>query len=126
MFDHVDCPVSDYQRARDFYDVLLAPLGLSCLIARPAKAADDPSHAGYGRDGHAGFWICDKTRRGRLHLAFAAATRAEVDAFHAAGLAAGGTDNGGPGLRSYAPNYYAAYVLDPDGNNIEAVCRASG
>ncbi len=124
MFDHIDCPVSDVRRSIAFYDALLAPLGLARLITRLADDPAKPSNAGYGRDNHAGFWLSNATRRGQVHLAFAAGTRAEVDAFHAAGLAAGGTDNGGPGLRSYAPNYYAAYVLDPDGNNIEAVCRA--
>jgi catechol 2,3-dioxygenase-like lactoylglutathione lyase family enzyme len=124
MFDHIDCPVSDVRRSIAFYDALLAPLGLTRLITRLAADPAKPSNAGYGKNGHAGFWLSNATRRGQIHLGFAAITRAEVDAFHATGLAAGGTDNGGPGLRSYTPNYYAAYVLDPDGNNIEAVCRA--
>jgi catechol 2,3-dioxygenase-like lactoylglutathione lyase family enzyme len=117
VFDHIDCPVADYERARAFYDAVLPALGLCCLIARP------PSNAGYGRDGHAGFWISTGSRKGLLHFAFAAESRAAVRAFHAAALVAGGVDNGGPGLRTYAPNYYAAYVFDPDGHNVEAVCR---
>ena len=84
--------------------------------------------AGFGRDGWASFWIEAQGRpvQGRLHVAFRADRRELVDAFRVAALAAGGTDNGAPGLRpSYHPNYYSAYVLDPDGNNIEAVCTAA-
>jgi len=126
MFDHIDCPVTDIRLSIAFYDALLAPLGLTRLITRIASEPGQPSNAGYGRDGHAGFWLSDASRRGRLHVGFAAATREAVVAFHAAGLAAGGTDNGGPGLRPYTPNYFAAYVIDPDGHNIEAVCRTPG
>lgn len=84
--------------------------------------------AGFGRDGWASFWIEAQGRpvQGRLHVAFRADRRELVDAFRVAALAAGGTDNGAPGPRpSYHPNYYSAYVLDPDGNNIEAVCTAA-
>lgn len=121
MFDHVDCPVTDIRRSVAFYDELLAPLGIARLITRIASGA--ASNAGYGRDGHAGFWLSDASRKGHLHIGFSAATREAVAAFHAAGLAAGGKDNGKPGLRSYAANYFAAYIIDPDGHNIEAVCR---
>jgi catechol 2,3-dioxygenase-like lactoylglutathione lyase family enzyme len=121
MFDHVDCPVTDIRRSVAFYDELLAPLGIARLITRIASGA--ASNAGYGRDGHAGFWLSDASRKGQLHIGFSAATREAVAAFHAAGLAAGGKDNGKPGLRSYAANYFAAYIIDPDGHNIEAVCR---
>ncbi|PKR90777.1 glyoxalase/bleomycin resistance/extradiol dioxygenase family protein [Pleomorphomonas diazotrophica] len=126
MFDHIDCPVTDIRRSVTFYDALLAPLGLVRLITRLTSAAGGASNAGYGRDGHAGFWLSDASRKGRLHVGFSAATREAVEAFHAAGLAAGGTDNGAPGLRPYAANYFAAYIIDPDGHNIEAVCRAAG
>lgn len=126
MFDHVDCPVTDIRRAIAFYDALLAPLGLTRLITRVATRPGGTSNAGYGREGQAGFWLSDASRRGQLHVAFKAPTRQAVAAFHAAGLAAGGTDNGGPGLRPYAPNYYAAYIIDADGHNVEAVCRAPG
>ena len=125
MFDHVDCPVTDIRRSVAFYDALLAPLGISRLITRIAPSAGAASNAGYGRDGHAGFWLSDASRKGRLHIGFSATTREAVAAFHAAGLAAGGEDNGGPGLRPYAANYFAAYIIDPDGHNIEAVCRAA-
>jgi len=84
--------------------------------------------AGFGRDGWASFWIEAQGRpvQGRLHVAFRADSRETVDAFHAAALAAGGTDNGAPGLRTiYHPDYYSAYVRDPDGNNIELVCAAA-
>lgn len=123
MFDHIDCPVTDIRHSLVFYDALLAPLGIARLITRIASGAS-ASNAGYGRDGHAGFWLSDASRKGHLHVGFSAVTREAVAAFHAAGLAAGGTDNGGPGLRPYAANYFAAYIIDPDGHNIEAVCRA--
>lgn len=122
MFDHIDCPVTDIRRSVAFYDELLAPLGITRLITRIGSGP--ASNAGYGRDGHAGFWLSDASRKGQLHVGFSADTREAVAAFHAAGLAAGGTDNGGPGLRPYAANYFAAYIIDPDGHNIEAVCRA--
>lgn len=125
MFDHIDCPVTDIRRSIVFYDALLATLGIERLITRIAKEADSASNAGYGRDGHAGFWLSDASRKGKLHVGFSAATREDVVAFHTAGLAAGGSDNGGPDLRPYAPNYFAAYIMDPDGHNIEAVCRTA-
>lgn len=126
MFDHIDCPVTDIRRSIAFYDALLVPLGLTRLITRMASEDGGASNAGYGRDGHAGFWLSDASRKGKIHVGFSAVTREAVVAFHAAGLAAGGTDNGGPGLRPYATNYFAAYIIDPDGHNIEAVCRATG
>src|SRR3954453_9251068 len=120
MLDHVGFAVSDYARSRAFYATALAPLGYSILL-EPSGAA-----AGFGRDGKPWFWIESQGSpvTGRLHVAFAAESRATVDAFHAAGLAAGGADNGAPGVRAiYHPAYYGAYVLDPDGHNIEAVCH---
>jgi catechol 2,3-dioxygenase-like lactoylglutathione lyase family enzyme len=93
------------------------------LVAEFSGAA-----AGFGKGGRPSFFIEAEGEpvRGRLHIALVAETRAQVDAFHAAALAAGGQDNGPPGLRSYHPDYYGAYVLDPDGNNIEAVCHQPG
>jgi catechol 2,3-dioxygenase-like lactoylglutathione lyase family enzyme len=119
MLDHVGFGVSDYQRSKAFYERALAPLGVA-LLAEPQGRA-----AGLGADGKAFFWIEDRPPAIRgVHVAFAAEARAAVDAFHAAGLQAGGTDNGAPGVREiYHPDYYAAYILDPDGNNIEAVCH---
>ncbi|HEX2410440.1 MAG TPA: VOC family protein [Solirubrobacteraceae bacterium] len=120
MLDHVGFGVTDYQRSKAFYERALAPLGLTLLMEPMAEAA------GFGANGKPVFWI--ETRgpavRGGLHVAFAAERRETVDAFHAAALEAGATDNGAPGVRAiYHPNYYGAYVLDPDGNNIEAVCH---
>jgi catechol 2,3-dioxygenase-like lactoylglutathione lyase family enzyme len=120
MIDHVGFGVSDYERSKAFYAAALAPLGVTLLI-EPSGAA-----AGFGADGKPFFWL--ETRRPVadrvVHVAFAADHRETVDAFHAAALAAGGTDNGAPGMREiYHPHYYGAYVLDPDGNNVEAVCH---
>ena len=118
--DHVGFAVRDYDRSKTFYELALAPLGFK-LVKEPMGAA-----AGFGRDEIASFWIEAQGRpvQGRLHLAFTAESREAVDAFYAAALAAGGIDNGAPGLRrTYHPHYYGAYVLDPDGNNIEAVCH---
>ena len=120
MLDHVGFAVSDYDRSKAFYEKALAPLGLR-LIIEPAGEA-----AGFGTAGKPWFWVEARGNpvRGRLHIALGADSRAQVDAFHAASVAAGGTDNGPPGVRAiYHPNYYGAYVLDPDGNNIEAVCH---
>jgi catechol 2,3-dioxygenase-like lactoylglutathione lyase family enzyme len=120
VLDHMGLAVRDYDRSKAFYERALAPLGLG-LVKEPMGEA-----AGFGRDGKASFWIEAQGRpvQGRLHVAFSARSRAVVDAFYAAALAAGGTDHGAPGVRRlYHPNYYGAYVLDPDGNNIEAVCH---
>jgi catechol 2,3-dioxygenase-like lactoylglutathione lyase family enzyme len=120
MLDHVGFGVSDCARSKAFYSQALAPLGISLLLEPIAEAA------GFGSDGKPFFWIESRGQAvtGRLHIALAADDRAAVDAFHAAAVAAGGTDNGAPGVRAiYHPNYYGAYVLDPDGHNIEAVCH---
>jgi catechol 2,3-dioxygenase-like lactoylglutathione lyase family enzyme len=127
MLDHVGLEVSDFDRSRAFYLAALEPLGIS-LLMEPTEGA-----AGFGSETEHGpkpyFWIHVRDRpavRG-AHVAFAAADTAGVDAFHEAALAAGGTDNGAPGPRPiYHPRYYGAFVLDPDGNNIEAVCHTAG
>jgi catechol 2,3-dioxygenase-like lactoylglutathione lyase family enzyme len=119
MLDHVSLGVSDFGRSTVFYDRALAPLGLSVLFG------DGATFGGYG-DARPFFWIGrpEGEASARAHVAFAAQDRATVDAFYAAAIAAGGRDNGPPGLRlQYQPNYYGAFVFDPDGNNIEAVCR---
>jgi catechol 2,3-dioxygenase-like lactoylglutathione lyase family enzyme len=119
MLDHIGINVSDYDRSRAFYEQALAPLGFSVLM-EPA-----PRTGGIGRD-FPGFWITDQRQpvTENAHIAFSAPERPIVDAFHAAALEAGGTDNGPPGLRElYHPTYYGAYVLDPDGNNVEVVCH---
>jgi catechol 2,3-dioxygenase-like lactoylglutathione lyase family enzyme len=117
--DHVGLDVTDYEGSRAFYERALEPLGLR-LIMEPV-----PGVGGFGDD-FPFFWIGKRDRGARtgVHVAFRVERRELVDAFHAAALAAGGTDNGGPGVREiYHPNYYGAYVLDPDGNNVEAVCH---
>jgi catechol 2,3-dioxygenase-like lactoylglutathione lyase family enzyme len=120
VLDHVGINVSDYERSRDFYTRALAPFGYE-LLMEPAEG-----FAGFGRDRKPDFWIsaAREPTTQNVHVALAAPDRATVDAFHAAAVEAGGTDNGPPGLREiYHPSYYGAFVLDPDGNNIEAVCH---
>jgi catechol 2,3-dioxygenase-like lactoylglutathione lyase family enzyme len=120
MLDHVGFGVSDYARSKAFYEQALAPLGIT-LVLEPV-----PGVGGFGDQQKPYFWIDTRGTAAQqaVHVAFAVAERATVDAFHAAALAAGATDNGAPGIRElYHPNYYGAYVLDPDGNNIEAVCH---
>lgn len=130
MLDHLGYAVSDLRRSRAFYERALKPLGLAVIAEIPAdKNPSGGAALGFGSDNNPFFWIGDNERVGQgTHVAFTAATRAEVDAFHRAALAAGGKDHGAPGLRpQYHPNYYAAFVLDPDGVNVEAVChRADG
>lgn len=119
MLDHVTIGVSDIGRSTRFYDQALKPLGIARL------RVEGDNFVGYGSDRKPYFWISlrDAVRTG-VHIALAATDRAGVDAFYAAALAAGGRDNGPPGLRPhYHPNYYGAFVLDPDGHNIEAVCH---
>ena len=120
--DHVSIAVSDLDRSMRFYEKALAPLGIRQLMAYGADS-DRPDHVGYGDDRKPYFWLgVGEPVKGYVHLAFAAASREVVDLFHRAALAAGGRDNGPPGLRpQYHPGYYGAFVLDPDGCNIEAV-----
>jgi catechol 2,3-dioxygenase-like lactoylglutathione lyase family enzyme len=120
MIDHAGINVSDYETSRDFYTRALAPLGYE-LMMEPAEGI-----AGFGRDGNPDFWIAGvrEPTSENVHIAFRVPDRSTVDAFHAAAVEAGGEDNGPPGTREiYHPNYYGAFVLDPDGNNIEAVCH---
>jgi catechol 2,3-dioxygenase-like lactoylglutathione lyase family enzyme len=123
--DHVGFAVANYKRSKTFYEKALAPLGITLVMEFSGAAA------GFGKDDGArpSFFIeaHGEPARGRLHIALRAENRAQVDAFHAAAIEAGGTDNGGPGVRAnYHPDYYGGYVLDPDGNNIEAVCHDPG
>jgi catechol 2,3-dioxygenase-like lactoylglutathione lyase family enzyme len=114
LIDHIKIGVTDVERARAFYEAALAPLGIVVVL-------DYPGTVGFGKDAKPEFFIRRTATPDPAHVAFAA-DRATVDAFHAAALAAGGTDNGGPGVRElYHPAYYGAFVLDPDGHNIEAV-----
>jgi len=125
MIDHTGILVTDWAKARAFYDAVFAALGGSFLMEVPTEYTGGVHVGGYGREQPV-WWLTEGTDAGPgRHTAFAARTRAEVDAFYAAAMANGGKDNGGPGLRTeYSPNYYAAFVYDPDGNNIEAVCHA--
>jgi catechol 2,3-dioxygenase-like lactoylglutathione lyase family enzyme len=124
MIDHVTFGVSDFARSTAFYDAAFMALGVRRLFDVPPEFTGGASCTGYG-DSRPWFWIVEQdATRGKLHLALEAKTRDQVDAFHAAALAAGATDNGAPGLRPhYDPDYYGAFVFDPDGHNIEAVCR---
>lgn len=118
VLDHVTLKVADFERAAAFYDAALAPLGLNRLFG------DGETFAGYGAE-RPFFWIGCDGRTGYAHVAFAVPERSSVDVFHAVALATGGRDNGAPGTRAhYHPDYYSAFVLDPDGHNIEAVCHA--
>ena len=124
MIDHAGISVSDWDRARAFYDAAFAPMGISLLHVVPPEFTGGARVGGYGRQ-KPDFWLSDQGEPGPgRHYAFTAGSRAEVDAFHAAALAAGGRDNGAPGPRPhYHEHYYGAFVLDPDGNNVEAVCH---
>jgi len=128
MLDHIGFGVSDFVRAKDFYTKALAPLGYRVVmeVINPQESGGG-AYAGFGDDRKPCFWIGTGPRlSGQLHVAFAAKDRAAVDAFYRAAIGAGGTDNGKPGLRPYYhPNYYGAFVLDPDGHNVEAVCHAA-
>jgi catechol 2,3-dioxygenase-like lactoylglutathione lyase family enzyme len=124
IFAHISIKVADMPAASAFYRAALAPLGIEqkFLVERPGGQT-----AGYGRD-KVGFFVetGDALAQGAVHMAFEARNRREVDAFHAAAIAAGGKDNGQPGIRPrYHDNYYAAFVIDPDGNNVEAVYQGA-
>ena len=124
MLDHVGFAVTDAERSRRFYEQALAPLGITLIMSvTPEQTEAGGTAHGFGSDGKPYFWIGDNKRVGEgTHVAFTARPRTEVDAFSEAALAAGGTDNGAPGLRPhYHPNYYGAFVFDPDGINVEAV-----
>jgi catechol 2,3-dioxygenase-like lactoylglutathione lyase family enzyme len=118
MYDHVGFKVKDLDASARFYAAALAALG--CELG-----FNDPSTVSFGPPGAPALWLYadERLAHSLLHVAFRASSRSAVDAFHRAGLKAGGRDNGAPGLRrDYSPTYYAAFLLDPDGNNVEAVC----
>ena len=125
MIDHTGVVVSDFDRSKAFYREALAPIGYQLLLEFPAAVTGHTDVAGFGEPPKPDFWISRGTpNQPPIHIAFRVGTRAEVDAFHRAALAAGGQDNGAPGLRPhYHPDYYGAFVHDPDGHNIEAVCH---
>jgi catechol 2,3-dioxygenase-like lactoylglutathione lyase family enzyme len=125
MLDHIGIPVSDYAASKSFYERALAPLGVALVMEVTPEQTGDDYAAGFGAQGKPFFWIGRDNAQGHTHVAFVASRRTDVDAFHRAGLVAGGKDNGAPGLRPhYHENYYGAFVLDPDGHNIEAVCHS--
>lgn len=121
IIDHLGIGVSDFARAKAFYAEALAPLGITLVMEIEGASA-----CGFGKDGKPDFWISAGSKSpSPTHIAFVAADRAAVRAFHAAALRAGGRDHGLPGLRTeYHPHYYGAFVLDSDDNNVEAVCHA--
>jgi catechol 2,3-dioxygenase-like lactoylglutathione lyase family enzyme len=125
MIDHTGVVSSDFEKSRTFYEAALAPLGFTKLLEFPAAVTGHTDVAGFGEAPKAEFWIARGTPNvPPLHVAFRVGSRAIVDAFYRAAMAAGGCDNGAPGIRAhYHPNYYSAFVLDPDGHNIEAVCH---
>jgi catechol 2,3-dioxygenase-like lactoylglutathione lyase family enzyme len=128
MIDHTGLTVSDLEHSKAFYAAALAPLGYVVMMELDAATTGGRAFAGFGVPPKPDFWIGQGTPvTAGLHVAFTADSRAKVDAFYEAAMAAGGRDNGPPGLRPhYHPDYYGAFVLDPDGNNIEAVCHAPG
>ncbi len=129
MLDHIGFVVSEFDRSRRFYQAALAPLSIELITElTPEQTGLIGSHAGFGKDGKPFFWIGNQGRPSAgLHVAFTAASRRIVDEFHREALRIGGRDHGAPGLRPhYHPNYYGAFVLDPDGNNVEAVCHLPG
>jgi catechol 2,3-dioxygenase-like lactoylglutathione lyase family enzyme len=123
--DHIGLSVSDYAAAKAFYTAALSPLGISVQMEVTKEVTGGVDAAGFGAAGKPFFWLAGAGKATPpLHIAFAAGNRAEVDAFYKAAIAAGGKDNGAPGIREhYHPNYYGAFVLDADGNNVEAVCH---
>ena len=117
MLDHLALAVRDLAASQAFYEAALAPLGYGVVMERDDRVA-------FGPTARPIFWLVAREPVTAAHVAFQASDRERVDAFHAAALAAGATDNGGPGMRpQYHPHYYGAFVLDPDGNNAEAVCH---
>ncbi|WEK50922.1 MAG: VOC family protein [Candidatus Kaistia colombiensis] len=124
VLDHIGITVSDLDRSVAFYNAALAPLGVSELMRVPGELTGYGDVVGYGA-AKPEIWLSGGARtEPHVHIALAAESRAAVDAFYAAAMTAGGSDNGGPGIRPhYHANYYGAFVLDPDGHNIEAVCH---
>ena len=124
MIDHTGIIVRDFEASKKFYQDTLKAIGYELLLEFPASVTGHTDVAGFGEDGKPDFWISKGTPGQSIHVAFRVKSRAIVDAFHKAALAAQGLDNGAPGLRPhYHANYYAAFIHDADGHNIEAVCH---
>lgn len=128
LIDHMGLSVADLGEALRFYEPALAPLGISIMMRVTREQTGGHEAVGFGRDGKPSFWLAETGRTSPpLHFAFVVDDRAAVYAFYKAALAAGGKDNGAPGIRAhYHPNYYGAFVRDPDGHNVEAVCHKPG
>ena len=124
MIDHAGINVSDWAKAKTFYDAAFGAIGAKLIMTVPVEFTGGVKVGGYGRE-KPDFWLHESKETGPgRHYAFTARNRAEVDAVYAAAMAAGGKDNGAPGIRThYHPDYYGAFVIDPDGNNVEAVCH---
>ena len=119
IFDHIVLIISDHKKSKIFFSKALLPLGIKFI-------REDDGCVGFGTNDKASFWVCEEKKNIQkpMHIAFIAENRKAVDEFHEVAITAGGKDNGAPGIREhYHANYYAAFVLDPDGHNIEAVCR---
>ncbi|MGE0115566.1 MAG: VOC family protein [Steroidobacteraceae bacterium] len=127
MIDHIGLSVSNFVASKVFYTQALVPIGYQLLMELPASVTGHNNVAGFGEPPKPDFWISGGIpNKPPIHIAFRVSSRTIVDAFYKAALAAGGRDNGAPGLRPhYHPNYYGAFVLDPDGHNIEVVCHES-
>ncbi len=125
MLDHIGLAVNEFDRSKRFYETALAPLSIKVLVEVTPQQTGLGSYAGFGADDKAFFWISNQGRPVTdMHVAFTAKSRKAVDEFYKAALQVGGKDNGAPGPRPhYHENYYGAFVLDPDGNNVEAVCH---
>lgn len=125
MIDHTGVNVSNFEQSKKFYQKALAAIGYELIVEFPASVTGSADVAGFGEGGKPDFWIAGGTPNNPpMHVAFRVSDRALVDAFHKAALEAGGSDNGQPGLRPhYHPDYYGAFVHDPDSHNIEAVCH---
>lgn len=126
ILDHIEFAVSDSSAALEFYKEALKPLGVAVVVSLKSQGPNSGSRFRLGADGYPRLWIHDGEKcASGMHIAFSASKRSQVDAFWSAAVSAGGVDNGPPGVRKrYHGHYYAAYVLDPDGNNIEVVCQA--
>ena len=126
MIDHTGIVVSDFEKSKEFYSKALSAIGYALLMEFPASVTGYTDVTGFGESPKPDFWVSKGSpNKPPIHVAFRVGTRVQVDAFYKAAIEAGGRDNGPPGLRPhYHPNYYGAFVLDPDGHNIEAVCHS--
>lgn len=127
MIDHTGIDVSNPEKSRKFYEIALAPLGYKLMMEVPKQYTEGLAVLGFGVPPKPDFWVSEGTpNEPRIHISFRAENRKQVDEFYKAALAAGGKDNGAPGLRpEYHENYYGAFVMDPNGHNIEAVCHSA-